>query len=609
VRRPAFVSRPGQAEAEELLQRRDEHRAEADAAQRRADRIGNVRIGLVLLGLALLLLPLATRDGTPWWLLIPDFVLFVGLGLVQDRAARREQDARARQHYMEAGRARWEESWRSLEDDGADLAPEDSALAVDLDLFGPASLFQLVSRARTAAGRRTLACWLLEPPSVEETQFRQAAVEVLRPRLDFRAELWAASAGTGRLDLKGVQEWAHTERRLPAEGALKLIGLLFPCLTIATFILLQLGAPGWPFGVMLVVHLLTVALLGGVVGPKAALLAGPERTLRRAARLIRLVESEPFGSPWLDARRDRLVNGQASLQLGWLERLVHLLDARLNVVFALTFGVLLMWDLNLVLRAEDWRRRNGNQIEGWMQAIADVECAASMAAFAHERPDYGTLELASEAGVFEAEGLQHPLIDRRAVVANDLQLGGPGSILLLSGSNMSGKSTLLRSVGLALVLGRASGPVPCRKLRASPMELGTSVRVVDSLAKSTSHFYAELQRLKAIVDAGARRGSGLLYLLDEVLHGTNSRERTIGAIGVMRWLSEQGALGVVTTHDLALAEVAERLPEGRCTQAHFSDRVDGEGIAFDYRLQEGPIASTNALRLMRHVGIDIPMDA
>jgi len=141
------------------------------------------------------------------------------------------------------------------------------------------------------------------------------------------------------------------------------------------------------------------------------------------------------------------------------------------------------------------------------------------------------------------------------------------------------------------------------------MELGTSVRVVDSLAKSTSHFYAELQRLKAIVDAGARRGSGLLYLLDEVLHGTNSRERTIGAIGVMRWLSEQGALGVVTTHDLALAEVAERLPEGRCTQAHFSDRVDGEGIAFDYRLQEGPIASTNALRLMRHVGIDIPMDA
>jgi len=608
VRRPAVVSRPGQAEADALLQRRDQHRDEADAAQRRADWIGNVRIGLVLLGLALLLLPLVTRDGTPWWLLIPDFVLFMALGLVQDRAAQREQDARARQHYMEAGRARWDEAWRSLDDDGADLAPEDSALAADLDLFGPASLFQLLSRVRTAVGRRTLARWLLEPPSVEETRARQAAVEVLAPRLDFRAELWAASAGTGRLDVAGVQEWARTERPLPAEGVLKIVGLLFPCLTIATFILLQLGAPGWPFGVMLLLHLGTVGLLGGMTGPKAALLAGPERTLRRAARLIRLVEGERLGSSWLDTRRERLVGGQASLELGRLERLVNLLDARLNVVFALTFGILLMWDLNLVLRAEDWRRRNGAQIAGWMEAIADIECVASLAALAHERPDYGRLDIASDPGVFEAEGLQHPLIDRRAVVANDLSLGGPGSILLLSGSNMSGKSTLLRSVGLSLVLGRAGGPVPCQRLHASAMELGTSVRVVDSLAKSTSHFYAELQRLKAIVDAGARSGSGLLYLLDEVLHGTNSRERTIGAIGVMRWLSEQGALGVVTTHDLALAEVADRLPEGRCRQAHFSDRVDGDGIAFDYRLREGPIASTNALRLMRHVGIDVPMD-
>ncbi|MEM1023383.1 MAG: hypothetical protein AAGJ19_06865 [Myxococcota bacterium] len=601
------MSRPGQAEAEALLRHRDEHRAEADAAEARADFLGNLRIGLVLLGLGLLLLPLVTRDGTPWWLLVPDFVLFMVLGVFQDRASRREQEARARQHYMEAGRARWEESWRALEDDGAELAPEESALATDLDLYGPASLFQLLNRARTAVGRRTLAGWLLEPPSVEETQARQRAVQVLAPRLDFRADLWAASAGTGRLDVSEVQDWARTERPLPAEGGLKLVGLLFPCLTISTFILFQLGAPAWPFGVMALIHLVTLGLLGGVVGPKAALLAGPERTLRRASKLIRLVEAQSFGVPWLDARRDHLVGPKASLELGRLERLVNLLDARLNVVFALSFGVLLMWDLNLVLRAEDWRRRNGRAIEGWLQAVADVECAASLAALAHERPDYGFLELVEHPGVFEAEALQHPLIDRRNVVSNELGLGGPGSILLLSGSNMSGKSTLLRSVGLALVMGRAGAPVGAHGLRASPFELGTSVRVVDSLAKSTSHFYAELQRLKAIVDAGGRSGTGLLYLLDEVLHGTNSQERTIGAIGVMRWLSEQGALGVVTTHDLALAEVAKELPEGRCTQAHFSDRVDGDGIAFDYRLQDGPIASTNALRLMRHVGIDVPM--
>jgi DNA mismatch repair ATPase MutS len=263
-----------------------------------------------------------------------------------------------------------------------------------------------------------------------------------------------------------------------------------------------------------------------------------------------------------------------------------------------------MWDLNLTLRAEKWRRVVGPSLRGWFVAIGELEAMMSLAALARERPDYGYPEFAA-GSVFEAKQLAHPLIDRTRVVPNDLTLGGEGSVLILSGSNMSGKSTLLRSVGINQVMARAGGPVAAASLLVSDLELATSVRVVDSLAHGTSHFYAELARLKHVVDLAQASSRPVLYLLDEMLHGTNSRERYIGAVSVIRWLARAGAMGIVTTHDLALARVAEELPPGKATNRHFSDEVVEGKMRFDYRLREGPVASTNALRLMRVVGIDV----
>jgi DNA mismatch repair ATPase MutS len=288
---------------------------------------------------------------------------------------------------------------------------------------------------------------------------------------------------------------------------------------------------------------------------------------------------------------------------------VNLLDARLNVFFAFTLGPALLWDLNLVLRAERFRLTTGQKLRAWIEAIGEVEALASLGSYAYERPDYAMPTVSDGGSHFRALALAHPLIDRTKVVANDLNLGGPGFVLLLSGSNMSGKSTLLRSVGINVVLARAGAPVAARALEVGVMKLLTSVRIVDSLAAGTSHFYAEIKRLKAIVDAAKSDPDGrVLYLLDEMLHGTNSRERYIGARSVIRFLAEHRTMGIVTTHDLALAKIAGELPAGSATNMHFSDEVDNGEIRFDYRLREGPVASTNALRLMRSIGIDVSQE-
>jgi hypothetical protein len=582
--------------------------AAADAADRTSDRIGNLRLGLALVALLLILLPLITRDAGPWWGLIVVFLGFLGLGKVQDGALERRRVHRAKERYHGDAVRRWEESWRELPDRGADVgAAWQGGLhyADDLDLFGEASLFQLLSRAATGRGRRTVADWLCEPASTDEVVARQGAARELVDQLESRADLYAAAAGEDQavLDDAQLKDWAENHAPMPAQGLLRVVGVVLPLALIGTVTLYQLGGPGQPMAIAIMVQLLVLFLLRGVVGPRVEVLSGPERTLRRAGGLIRQVERLDLRDPWLRSRQAPLQGASSEVQR--LERIVNLLDARLNVIFALSVGPALMWDLNLVLRAEAWRQKNGQRLERWFAGIGDIEAVASWAALSFERPDYGWPELTSEPGRFEADGLSHPLIHREQVVANHLALGGPGSVLLLSGSNMSGKSTLLRAVGLAVVMARAGAPVAARSLRLSPSTLATSVRVVDSLAQGTSHFYAELKRLKFVVDEGGREGHGLLYLLDEVLHGTNSRERIIGATTVIRWLSSQGALGIVTTHDLGLAKVAQELPAGTVASRHFSDRVAGEGIAFDYRLREGPIQTTNALRLMKAVGIDL----
>lgn len=600
-----------------------ERKAALAAADRTADNLGNVRLALAGLTLLLVVLPLFTRDGWPWLALLPVGAVFVFLGIRHDRAAARQRRSRAAVRYYEQAIDRLEERWRSLPDDGAELGRELSGRAMfaeDLDLFGPASLFQLLSRATTAFGRRTLARWLVHPASRAELERRQVAVLELARRPELSEELVTSAAGEDASTLGDARllAWAEQSPPIPGEKVLRILAIAQPVVLLAAALYTYFGGMKIVLVVAVVLHLVTLFATRGITSQRAEVLSGPDRALSRYASMIQAVEGFSVESPLLRELAGRLAGGpasssgaptrSASAQIRALHSIVELLDARLNMFFALSIGPATLWDLNLVLRAERFRVETGPHLRGWLEALGELEALSSLGAFAYERPDYRAPEVVSGPACFRALGLAHPLIDRRRVVPNDLELGGPGSVLLLSGSNMSGKSTLLRAVGINVVLARAGSVVAASKLAVSSLTLASSVRIVDSLAAGTSHFYAELKRLKQIVDAaGEDREEPVLYLLDEVLHGTNSRERFIGAVSVVRWLSRRGAMGIVTTHDLALAALERELPGGLLVNAHFGDEISGGEIHFDYRLKPGPVSSTNALALMRAIGIDVEL--
>jgi hypothetical protein len=599
---------------EPRLVRRD---AEVTAAEAAGDRLGNVRLALAAVTLVLVLLPLYTRDGRPWWALLPVAVVFVVLGALHARASEREARARAARAYWQAEKDRVQEKWRELPDQGRDLLPSATTfdarvgLAGDLDLFGPASLYQLLSRAVTPRGRQTLAAWLLEPAAPAEIRARQEAVRELAAKPELREAL-AVAARMGaevKLSETGLLAWGESPRPLRFGAVLRIVALLETAALLTTAGLwLALGMPE-PFVVALIVQVATLLAIRGPVMERAGRINSPDRALMRFAELLAVIETTTVTSArLLDARTRLATEGvPASQRLASLRGLVERLEASGNMFFAVTLGPALFWDLHLVLAAERWQLQVGPKLRGWLEVIGEVEALASLGAFLAVRPDASMPELVDGEGVYEVHGLSHPLLDRTRAVANDVTLGGPGSVLLLSGSNMSGKSTFLRAIGLSCVLAQAGGPVTARKLRLSPVVLATSIRVVDSLAQGASHFYAELQRIKFVQDTARVLPSAarLMYLLDEMLHGTNSKERFIGAVAVVRWLAQRGAVGVVTTHDLSLAQVADELPAGRVVNRHFGDEVDGERIRFDYVLKPGAVQSTNALRLMRAIGIDL----
>jgi DNA mismatch repair ATPase MutS len=330
----------------------------------------------------------------------------------------------------------------------------------------------------------------------------------------------------------------------------------------------------------------------------------PARELQVFARLLQRLEREPFECELLVALRRSLDTGglPPSRQIERLSRLVARLESRRNQLFA-PLAALLLWTTQVALAIEAWRLACGPRLGRWTSALGELEALASLAGYAFEQPDDAWPEIDGGAALFAADGLAHPLIPAARAVRNDLRLDGERRLLLLSGSNMSGKSTLLRAAGTNLVLAWCGAPVRARRLRVSRLALGASLRVHDSLQAGASRFYAEITRLRQVLDL-ARAQPPLLFLLDEILHGTNSSDRLAGSEAVVRALLQRGGLGLVTTHDLALAAIAEALGP-QAANVHFEDQLVDGRMSFDYRLRPGVVRRGNALELMRAVGLPV----
>jgi hypothetical protein len=465
----------------------------------------------------------------------------------------------------------------------------------DLDLFGTGCLFELLCTSRTSMGEETLADWLRSPAGLEEVHARHAAVAELRTRLDLREELsLLGSVLPKSLDWGEFIAWSQHKPILNSAGN-RLAAVVLMVLAIAAFGGCLWGVAPLLFGLVLAVEtgfgLSLRREIRKVIGPVE--LIGPELT--RLAGFLERLEREQFASP-------RLGRLHATLALGgqWSARRIAEL-ARL--VSLMPPAYVLLWIPPLAFQIEAWRKACGPYVAGWLTSIGEFEALCALATYAFENPADPFPELTADGPCFEAVELKHPLLPRDRCVANDVRLAGDLRVLIVSGSNMSGKSTLLRTVGVNAVLALAGAPVRARRLRLSPLAVGATLRIQDSLQAGQSRFFVEITRLRQLVEIG-KGPMPLLFLLDEILHGTNSHDRRVGAEAVVRSLVERGAIGLVTTHDLALTHIAELLTP-RAANVHFEDQLEDGAIIFDYLMRPGVVQNTNALALMRSIGLEV----
>jgi len=544
---------------------------------------------------------------------------FVGLVVMHARVLDAQDLAERWVDVNRAALARSSHDFASVPDTGEGLAPPDHPYALDLDLFGRASLFQRLNVARTRVGRERLAELLLEPASAEEVRVRQRTVRALAADLDLRQRFEAhalgvtgAKPGTTRVRSAPNPEllfkWAESEPALIHDAVSVWCSRILPPFTLASLVgYFAFGTTGIAPLVGLAAQAIVLVRTARETSLTFSAVSASEGAFLRYGTLLELIETLDTTDPLLAGLRERLrtSQGMPSATMQRFRTLVGWFDLRHNGLVHPFANLLLLWDIHCTLALERWQLRAGKRLREWFDVIGWFEALSSLASFAGDEPGATFPELVTETS-FHAEGLAHPLLDPQKRVANDVVLPTEGSALLVTGSNMSGKSTLLRAIGISTVLALAGAPVVARRLRLSQLSVQTSILVADSLERGVSHFFAEITKLKRVVDASAR-GQPVLFLLDEILHGTNSRERQIGARWVLAELLRRGALGAVSTHDEELCRLPPELM-AHVRLVHLRESVTDGKMSFDYKVYPGPVTSGNALRLMRSVGLDVPVD-
>jgi hypothetical protein len=563
------------------------------------------RLGVFALGI--LGLVLAWQQVLGVWLILLPVAAFIVLVRKHEHVIRRRNEAGRAIAFYERGLARIEDRWVGTGEPGERFRDDSHHYANDLDLFGRGSLFELLSIARTRTGEAKLAGWLMTPALPVEIAARQEAVAELAPLLDLRETLSLAgtdvAAGVHGDELVA---WAEAPQILRPLWA-RWIAVGLTASVIVTAAIWLTGGSEAPLQIALAIQV-------GFAWPQQRRV---ERALHRAAaaardldilgHLLEQLEQQQFATARLRSLRQAIDTGtsRASSAIRSLHRLVELHDWQHNLIFLL-LSLPFLWGTHLAWAIESWRARHGRHIRVWLDAVAEIEALSSLSAFRFEHPRDPFPSLASEnaAALFDGTDLGHPLLPAARCVRNDVRMDENHRLLVVSGSNMSGKSTLLRTVGINAVLAQAGATVRATSLRLTPLRPGATLRIQDSLQEGRSRFYAEITRVRALADV-ASGSTPLLFLLDELFHGTNSHDRLVGASGVLRSLMNRGAIGLVTTHDLALTSIARALAP-RAINVHFEDWFEGGEIHFDYRMKPGPVTRSNAIALMRAVGLDVP---
>ena len=596
--------------SEEYKRRQQDRETQVALFEKQHIRFGNLRLVIVIATLIAAWFSLYRDAFSPWWLLLAP-LLFLAIAILHAKILRQRACAERAVNFYRNGLARIEDRWIDLDkpDTGQTgsrigIDVHSSLYATDLDLFGQASLFELLSLARTRMGEDTLADWLLSPSPVPQLIQRHAAVAELRDRLGLREEI--AILGE---DVKvgihpdALMQWAEAPNQL-THSRLRWFCLLLAIAAIAAAIVwAEFGTKTPFFAIVIVETIITASLHKRTM----AVLHATEHALedlQLLSSLLARLEREQFEAPRLQALKTELASHHlaGSQAIARLRTIVEYIRSLENPIMR-ALNIPLMYAVQAAYAAEAWRSAHGAAVRSWLKAVGEIEALLSLSAYSYEHPADPFPEFVEGPPCFYAEQLGHPLIPAAKCVRNDISVCGETRVLLVSGSNMSGKSTLMRAVGINTVLAMAGAPVRAHRLQLTPLQIGASILINDSLQEGSSRFYAEITRLRHICDL-AEKNPPVLFLLDELLQGTNSKDRLIGAEGVVRALLASGAIGLISTHDLALTNIGEQ-KDSRLHNVHFQDEIVDSKMKFDFKLQDGVVTKSNGIELMRLIGLKV----
>ncbi len=492
--------------------------------------------------------------------------------------------------------------------DGIEFYKDEHPYAGDLDLFGRASLYQFINRTNSQQGNQRLADWLSAPANAATIQARQSAVQELVQQTNWRQQLQAygSSAIITIATQQKMEAWLQEGNQFVHKKIWHVLRYAVPLLALTVLALFLFDVISYQFFLRALLGFTIIAFsITRIIVPLYRKLNKITAEMESLSNSIACIERAEFNDPLLLSLQQQLYTGHqnASKQIFQLKTIFNRFDYRLNPVVFVPLNIFLLWDLQQVLQLEAWKQKNNQQINHWFNALAELEALCSVGTLAFNHPNWSFPILKTDEPTFIAKQLGHPLIEEQKSVLNDFSATGREQINLITGSNMAGKSTFLRSIGVNMVLAGMGAPVCASQLTVSPLKVMSSMRIKDNLEESTSTFYAELKKLKQIIDA-VNNNEPVFILLDEILRGTNSNDRHTGSKALIQQLLRHKATGVLATHDLELAQLEAVYPNN-IHNYHFDVQVNAEELFFDYKLKTGVCQSMNASILMKKIGIEL----
>lgn len=542
-----------------------------------------------------------------WWLSLFIF-FFITLVLIHELVVTKQIKTQYKVDFFTRGLDRINGEWHKNQIDHKLELVKDHLFAHDLEIFGKDSLFNLLCTAFTQSGKEQLQNWLSNTPSKSLIEDRQIAAQELSEQVDFRLKLSVEAAGLEHtIHPERLIKWAKSEAYFSKSQLIsfQVIAWILSCSMLIGLVTWgYYNQPPIIFFSVLLLELAFYSFINKKLAPLFAEMGSPNKELNFISSLLQILENKTFSSRFLKDLQGGLGNssGVASQEIFKFDKLIQRLDMRRNQLFAV-LAYLFMWSVHFGLRIERWRLEHGQDIPHWLETVGEFEAINSIANYAFEHPQDNYPELKDGPAFFHGEELGHPLMADSECIRNSIKLNKDCGLWIISGSNMCGKSTFLRVIGINLVMSYLGAPIRGKSLSLSPLTLGSSINVQDSLEKGHSKFYAEILQVKRLVEA-AKSKPPVLFLMDELLHGTNSHDRLLGAKSIITHMLKNDGIGLITTHDLTLTKAIDELNLS-AKNMHFQDQFEGDKLRFDYKVHSGVVKKSNALELMRSIGIDV----